>query len=436
MRIKKKYLSKKVNLFSRFILTILLLSLKPAYTQNFWQQVADFNSSPACFSFDSTNNIFLGTLDQGVFYSSNNGITWTGKSSGLIDMNIYSIAYDVNGHLLAGTFNHGVFISTNNGNLWAQSGLTLQSKIRAIAITQNHTYIAGSDGNGIYRSTNNGLNWQKMNSPLNVYSLCVTPPGYVIAGSKDPDCLYASLDDGITWQVEYSNSNAFNSIASTPDGTVYSVNGNFTTDNPLGYILVKSDNFGMNWVVASSFSSSSYGVTVNRNGDVFIGRYYNVWRSSNEGINWVTLSSGIDSSTNVLISLACSPQGYIFTGRQGGQLFRSSGSTIAVQKISSQIPESFKLYQNYPNPFNPVTKLKFDIPNEPLPFGEGKGGGVYVKLIIYDILGREVATLVNKPLHPGTYEITLDGSGFSSGIYFYSLYYSGYTKTLPMILIK
>ena len=412
---------------------ILFLSIKSVYPQNFWQQVADFNSSPACFSFDSTNNIYLGTLDQGVFFSGNNGNSWTTKSSGLIDMNIYSIAYDVNGYLLAGTFNHGIFISTNNGNIWTQSGLTLQNKIRAIVISRNHAYIAGSDGNGIYRSTNYGLNWQKMNSPLNVYSLCVTPAGYIIAGSKEPDCLYASFDDGVTWQVEYSNSNAFNSIASTPEGKVYSVNGNFTTDNPLGYILVRSDNSGVDWVVASSFSSSSYGVTVNRNGDVFIGRYYNVWKSSDEGTNWVTLSSGIDSSTNVLISLACSPQGYLFTGRQGGQLFRSTLSTIAVQRISSQIPESFKLYQNYPNPFNPATKIRFDLPYI-MPVS-GKQG-INVSLKIFNVLGQKISTMLDTKLNPGTYEITWDGTGFSGGIYFYSISYSGTSKTLPMILIK
>lgn len=434
MSINKKYSSKKVILSSRFILIILFLSIKTAYTQNFWQQVANFNSSPSCFSFDSTNNIFLGTLDQGVFFSSDNGASWVAKSNGLVDMNIYSIAYDISGYLLAGTFNHGVFISTNYGNQWTQSGLTIQNKIRAIAISQNHTYITGSDGNGIYRSTNYGLNWQKMNSPLNVYSLCATSIGYIIAGSKDPDCLYASLDDGVTWQQEYSNSNAFNSIAATVDGTVYSVNGNFTT-NPLGYILAKSNNFGLVWTTVYSFSSSSYGVAVNRNGDVFIGRYYNVWKSSNGGINWVTLSSGIDSTANVLISLACSPQGYLFTGKQGGQLFRSSQSTIAVQKISSQIPESFKLYQNYPNPFNPVTKIKLEIP---LPGGvDAKGGrGELVKLIVNDILGHEIETLLNEKLLPGAYEVTWDGAKFSSGVYFYSLNHSGITKTLPMILIK
>jgi len=74
------------------------------------------------------------------------------------------------------------------------------------------------------------------------------------------------------------------------------------------------------------------------------------------------------------------------------------------------LPTVYKLYNNYPNPFNPSTTIKYDIPKS-----------AFVKLVIYDILGKEVATLVNEALQPGTYEITFDGSNLASGIYFYQL---------------
>ena len=176
---------------------------------------------------------------------------------------------------------------------------------------------------------------------------------------------------------------------------MYSVTGDLTTENPLGYILAKSNTYGLSWFISSNFPSSSYGVTVNEKGDLFIGRYYNIWKSTNGGTNWVTLSSGLDTSSNFFISLACSPNGYLFTGRQGGQLFRSVQNTISVQKISSKIPESFILYQNYPNPFNPFTKIKFSIPHSsPIAL-------TYVSLKIHDILGREIGVLVNEKLSPG-----------------------------------
>jgi hypothetical protein len=89
---------------------------------------------------------------------------------------------------------------------------------------------------------------------------------------------------------------------------------------------------------------------------------------------------------------------------------------LGINPVSGEIPVQFSLSQNYPNPFNPSTKIKFDIP--PLSsIGEGLG----VRLVIYDILGREVAVLVNEQLKSGTYEVEWDGSNYPSGVYFYKL---------------
>jgi len=91
---------------------------------------------------------------------------------------------------------------------------------------------------------------------------------------------------------------------------------------------------------------------------------------------------------------------------------------IGIKSMSTEISDKFSLGQNYPNPFNPVTKIKFDIPAAPLSsIGEGPG----VRLIIYNILGREITTLVNQQLKPGTYEVEWDGTNFPSGVYFYKL---------------
>jgi hypothetical protein len=104
----------------------------------------------------------------------------------------------------------------------------------------------------------------------------------------------------------------------------------------------------------------------------------------------------------------------------------------AIQKLSNNVPDNFYLYQNYPNPFNPVTKIKFDIPATPLSSGEGMG----VRLIIYDVLGREVTTLVNEQLRPGTYEVEFDGTNYPSGVYFYKLIAGNFEETKKMIFIK
>ncbi|MGA2667909.1 MAG: T9SS type A sorting domain-containing protein [Ignavibacteria bacterium] len=106
---------------------------------------------------------------------------------------------------------------------------------------------------------------------------------------------------------------------------------------------------------------------------------------------------------------------------------------IGIKPISSSVPGSFELYQNYPNPFNPSTKIKFLIPDFPLLKGVR---GMGVRLVIYDILGCEVTTLVNEQLKPGTYEVTWDASDYPSGVYFYKLTTDNFNQTKRMVLIK
>ena len=104
-------------------------------------------------------------------------------------------------------------------------------------------------------------------------------------------------------------------------------------------------------------------------------------------------------------------------------------SLTGLTPVSSEIPDNFSLSQNYPNPFNPSTKIKFNLPviSSPLKGESTYGaGGMTVHIVVYDILGREVTTLVNEALKPGSYEVewpapTGDAGNFASGIYFYSL---------------
>ena len=100
-------------------------------------------------------------------------------------------------------------------------------------------------------------------------------------------------------------------------------------------------------------------------------------------------------------------------------------SALAVQNISTEIPDEFSLEQNYPNPFNPITNLEFGISD----LG-------FVSLKVYDILGKEVVTLVNEKLSPGNYKVEFDGSGLTSGVYFYKLTAGEFTETKRMMLIK
>jgi hypothetical protein len=151
-------------------------------------------------------------------------------------------------------------------------------------------------------------------------------------------------------------------------------------------------------------------------------------------------------------------------------LLTKYAQTVGIKKEETIIPGDFMLFQNYPNPFNPTTKIKFDISvddPEGTPrirgndngrrsptgaFGDDKSGmfgddngGVFgddklgndrVVLKVYDILGKEIETLVNEKLNPGTYEVTFNASKYPSGVYFYRLQAGDYLETKKMILLK
>jgi hypothetical protein len=103
---------------------------------------------------------------------------------------------------------------------------------------------------------------------------------------------------------------------------------------------------------------------------------------------------------------------------------------IGVKQITATVPDKFSLSQNYPNPFNPVTKIKFEVP--PV----GAQYIVPLRIVIYDILGREILTLINKSLFPGSYEIEWNGTNYPSGIYFYRLETPGFSESKKMVLLK
>jgi len=98
---------------------------------------------------------------------------------------------------------------------------------------------------------------------------------------------------------------------------------------------------------------------------------------------------------------------------------------VGNNSISSQVPGTFSLEQNYPNPFNPMTCIRFSLPKQG-----------YVKLVVFDILGREVSTLINEIHKPGIYEAKFDGTNYASGVYFYRITAGDYTDVKKMILIK
>ncbi|RPI19150.1 MAG: T9SS C-terminal target domain-containing protein [Ignavibacteriae bacterium] len=104
---------------------------------------------------------------------------------------------------------------------------------------------------------------------------------------------------------------------------------------------------------------------------------------------------------------------------------------VGTNPSSTHIPDRFELSQNYPNPFNPSTRIRFSIPPK-----RGARGVEHVVLKIYDITGREVATLINGKLEAGIHEVDWNAGDFASGVYFYSLQAGEFVETRKLVLIK
>jgi len=102
---------------------------------------------------------------------------------------------------------------------------------------------------------------------------------------------------------------------------------------------------------------------------------------------------------------------------------QGTATSVANQEIGT--PEYFTLFQNYPNPFNPTTNIRYQIPINS-----------FVTIKIFDILGKEIETLVYRKQTAGTYDVEWNASEFSSGIYFYRLTTDGFSEVKKMILIK
>lgn len=104
--------------------------------------------------------------------------------------------------------------------------------------------------------------------------------------------------------------------------------------------------------------------------------------------------------------------------------------SVNITQTGNNVPDRLELKQNFPNPFNPSTKIKFNVASD------NSGGASPVKLVVFNSLGEEVTTLVDKALSPGTYEVKFDGSMLSSGVYFYKLISGNFTDTRKMFLLK
>ncbi len=396
-----------------------------------WQKVFEVFANINQFA-SNTNYVFCGTGPTGVFRSSNNGLTWDSANSGLANKKIWSITAQGN-NVFAGT-DSGLYRSTNNGENWSSIHQNIYN-IFVFHLDCNEQYVFAGTIKGLFRSSDHGITWDSINTGL-PYNFGRINIDALIAHR---DTLYVGVGTG-TYSIprvykSYNNGNNWVPIiySGIDSSTIYSldVKDSIVLCGTYKGVYI-SKNSGINWRKITEINPNIglFGFSILDKDNILISSFgYGVQVSTNGGIDWVFKNEGILPDEYYACALY-STGGITYLGTRPFSYLpaiyrRITSQLIPVFKNTTIIPETIELYQNYPNPFNPRTVISFSLPVA----GD-------VSLNVYDVRGREVQTLVNERLNAGTYEARFDGSGLTSGVYFYRMVTEGFSETKRMMMIK
>ena len=405
-------------------------------------------------------DLFLGT-QRGVFRTTNYGEEWTAVNTGIIGTDVRCLLSSGT-NLYAGIWG-GIFRSSDTGNSWTP----LATGGACLSLDMSGSYLYAGGVGHVGCSTDNGDSWE----------WCPVAPGFMTALAVSGTNLFAGLEGSGVFRI---NHNATGPWILTPtnltDSLVYAlvVKDTFIFVGTEGGVF-RSTNNGMDWMAVNNgltnlkvralavsdsnlFAGTSGGgafLSTNNGTDwtpvnngltdqgmavlsfVFSGRnlFAGTWQggvylSTDNGASWNPVNTGLMSvdthPASVVHGLAIAGDD-LFAGTRGAGVWRRplSDMITSVERISSELPGTFSLEQNYPNPFNPTTTIEFTLPNSE-----------FTTLKIYNILGKEVSTLVSNKLNQGSHTYQFDGKNLASGIYYYQLVAGSYREVKKMILLR
>lgn len=426
---------------------LFLIFFTSHFTYSQWvEQNYGASYSLGVLSVVNDNVIWIGCLNRYVYLSTNGGLNWNQalNTNNTMDY-IYSVfAINIDTVLVSYGEGDGSTIqkTTNSGLNWSVSLPYCNDIITSIVMNSPLTGIAiGTYTNStrwsIYKTLNGGITWDTSGLYLSKQTDEISfNNGLMAIGSNlwfasNKNKVYHSTDFGSTWQIQ----NPFWSSTQTHNRYVWFNdlnNGMTNVENNTSY----TTNGGLSWQSTGQQLTGNFIGGIMGTGSRFwatIDKY--IYSTTNLGTNWILEYTAPDIYSYNYIAKSRTGTCAWATRNNGG--ISKGTNIIGIQPISTNVPKSYQLYQNYPNPFNPSTKIKFDV-------AEDRGQKSEVRLVVYDVLGREVATLVNQSLQPGTYEVEWNGSDFSSGVYFYKLIISDpetssglyFTETKKLMLVR
>ncbi len=383
------------------------------------------NSVPRNLLVMPEGDLYL-TTHQGLYISTDNGDNWTATANnGLDQKNIFSVAQAADGSFIAGMFTYNqtlVYRSTDAGDNWTAIADGIEGRVNTFHTFPGGKLVAGTE-TGIYSLNGANDGWTKMETPKTRIMSFATPPAgdtFVIAWGD----LFKSTDRGGSWTLlPVKGSDYAEELAIGINNTVYMATW--------GGMYHSLDD-GETWSIANNNGLPKLGldnVLATDDGAIYTALGidgHGVFVSHDNGNNWESFGIGLPSF-GVNGKLFTSPNGYLFYVA-GYDVWRYPFDAEMVTSIEDENPDmvsEFKLEQNYPNPFNPVTTIGFTLPNT-----------ADVSLKIYDVMGREVATLVSDKLTAGSHSFQWNASNLASGVYFYRLKAGSFTATKRLTLIK
>lgn len=359
-----------------------------------------------------------------ILKTNNGGVNWFFQQSNLATNRLLTgiDMLDENTGYIVGWFST-ILKTTNGGVNWLV--------LREMPIGQGNSYndvdfineqtgwFCGFLGR-VWKTNNGGLNWDSVtvgaSAPLEDILFVNAQTGWVVG---DVGFLRKTTNGGLNWFFQFFGTTSdywYNSLCFIDENTGWVAGYNS--------IMFGTTDGGNNWDTLSlvngicvDFINSQTGWTGSENGKIF--------KTTNGGYNWYEQTYPAGGGFVTDIYFVSDTVGYSTSVFQILKTTNSGGAYVNITNSSSEVPCEFSLKQNYPNPFNPNTTIEFEIQKKD-----------DVRLVIYDILGREIQRLVETKLNAGKYSTQFDGSNFSSGIYFYTLYYTGGRITKKMILNK
>ncbi|MBK6771596.1 MAG: T9SS type A sorting domain-containing protein [Ignavibacteria bacterium] len=149
-----------------------------------------------------------------------------------------------------------------------------------------------------------------------------------------------------------------------------------------------------------------------------------MYKTTDGGYNWKRENCG--TSTSIIFSIEAYNDSVVWASRGNGTIIHTvNGGQTDIKKLNSFQTANYKLYQNYPNPFNPTTNIEFAIPKDN-----------FVSLKIYNLLGKEIMSLLNEFKQAGSYSVTFDAANYPSGVYYYKIKSGSFVQVRKMVLIR